>query len=140
MVAFAVFLQCMLDRAGDIVCPDRLVGGGEERVQDLPLPEIGIAGRKENRRSRVIHGSEWSKTIEGRKIVESSFELATACSATHFARKKRVRWTAEAFRALKKTKAIDPGPFGCLEQPDRRPGRSSSSTGWGGWSPDQAAR
>ena len=50
----------------------------------------------------------------------SSGEPSTACSAVHFARKNRVRWTAVALRALKKTNRFDPGALRRLQQPDRR--------------------
>ena len=70
------------------------------------------------------------KTIEGAKTEASSGEDSTARSATHFARKKRVRCAAPASSALKKTKRRTPArSAACRRRTVARPFSSSIRRG-----------
>ena len=56
----------------------------------------------------MIQGSPGWYTIEGAKTVVVSGDSRTACSASAFERKKRVRWNPVAPIAEKKTKRDTP--------------------------------
>ena len=77
--------------------------------------------------------------MEGAKIVVCSGEESTACSASHLARKKRVRCAAPALSALKKAKRCT--PLRSAARSSRTVASPfSSSIRRGGWSRIVAAR